>query len=50
MTGLLNLTTAKLKQIIALKQQIEKLSVKLGQTPRGWFGGRRKTWAGRNGP
>ena len=29
MTGLLNLSTAKLKRIIALKQQIEKLSAKL---------------------
>lgn len=29
MTGLLNLSTAKLKRIIALKQQIEKLSTKL---------------------
>jgi hypothetical protein len=29
MTGLLNLSTAKLKRIIALKQQIDKLSAKL---------------------
>ena len=29
MTGLLNLSTAKLKRIVALKQQIEKLSAKL---------------------
>ena len=29
MTGLLNISTAKLKRIIALKQQIEKLSAKL---------------------
>jgi hypothetical protein len=29
MTGLLNLSTAKLKRIIALKQQIERLSAKL---------------------
>ena len=29
MTGLLSLSTAKLKRIIALKQQIEKLSAKL---------------------
>jgi hypothetical protein len=29
MTGLLNLSTTKLKRIIALKQQIEKLSAKL---------------------
>ena len=29
MTGLLNLSTNKLKRIIALKQQIEKLSAKL---------------------
>ena len=29
MTGLLNLSTAKLKRIIALKQKIEKLSAKL---------------------
>ena len=29
MTGLLNLSTARLKRIIALKQQIEKLSAKL---------------------
>ncbi len=29
MTGLLNLSTAKLKRIISLKQQIEKLSAKL---------------------
>ena len=29
MTGLLNLSTAKLKRIVALKQQIERLSAKL---------------------
>ena len=29
MTGLLNLSTARLKRIVALKQQIEKLSAKL---------------------
>jgi hypothetical protein len=29
MTGLLNLSTARLKRIIALKQQIEKLSARL---------------------
>ena len=29
MTGLLNISTAKLKRIISLKQQIEKLSAKL---------------------
>ena len=29
MTGLLNLSTAKLKRIVALKQQIDKLSAKL---------------------
>ena len=29
MTELLNLSTAKLKRIVALKQQIEKLSAKL---------------------
>jgi hypothetical protein len=29
MTGLLNLSTTKLKRIIALKQQIERLSAKL---------------------
>ena len=29
MTGILNLSTAKLKRIVALKQQIEKLSAKL---------------------
>ena len=29
MTGLLNLSTAKLKRIISLKQQIDKLSAKL---------------------
>jgi hypothetical protein len=35
MTGLLNISTAKLKRIISLKQQIEKLSAKLDALANG---------------
>jgi len=38
MTGLLNLSTAKLKRIIALKQKIEKLSAQLEALAEGSSG------------